>query len=402
MAETVLVVHGIANRSEKELEDHIAFLETKTNGAYEFIGCYWGDLGGISEGLEDALPVMRAVQQTAISPMKAAGMAGRLAEVRQELMGVSVVSEQEVAQILSQVIRDQLGLSAHVAKANQLAPDGLEPAILEEIKNTNALVLLTPDELQDAGKLMAEFIRAERSDPSTAHLKGVNAALGISDWTDYPKDAFRRFLGRLDAFAGRLISNGGGGINQGIRRALSDGVAQTLGDIVVYHEKKAKLHSRLFERLRENDKTLGSEENPVTVLAHSLGGIICLDAALGCEVFENGEDGEERDETLHIKRFLTFGTQAAFFHIISPRSGISQYKPGSPVELPSTIGRWCNLWHPLDILAFTAGKVFKFSDGTAPADYRIDSTLSEEWHFKGWLHSSYWSHPMLIEKLKSF
>lgn len=123
-----------------------------------------------------------------------------------------------------------------------------------------------------------------------------------------------------------------------------------------------------------------------------------MDAALGCVV---DVDGNEVKWKLHIKRFVTFGNQAAFFHIMSPRPALAKYRAGEPVVLPSSIGPWANLWHPMDILAFTAGRVFKLSDGSAPTDHRIESDFSDIKESKGWMHSSYWTHEKLPEVLMS-
>lgn len=265
MADMVLVVHGIDNRDPSAFEAQIQYLKSRTNDAYTFIPGFWGELGGISEGLSDALPVMREVKQRE-DYEKAGNVIDWLGQVHGELVG-DASGEQEIAELLTRAVRGHLGIANHPTKANQVAGDSLDKVVLESIRSSEALRLLTPPELEQAGALIADFILADQGDtpdglPSD-NLKGLKAAASVSEWASRRRGPLRRFMDRIDEFAGRLISNGGGAINQAIRRSLSDGIAQTLGDIVVYHEKKKSIHTRLYNTLRAVDKTLGSEENPL-------------------------------------------------------------------------------------------------------------------------------------------
>ena len=112
-------------------------------------------------------------------------------------------------------------------------------------------------------------------------------------------------------------------------------------------------------------------------MAHSLGGLLVLDAA----------PGTESGRTLWLERFVTFGSQAAFFHIMAPRKGLSAYAHGSHVSLPKSIATWSNLWHPLDLPAFVAGPVFRLAGGKPPVDIEVTAKASEIVDDKGWLHS---------------
>lgn len=75
---------------------------------------------------------------------------------------------------------------------------------------------------------------------------------------------------------------------------------------------------------------------------------------------------------LWTESLVTFGSQAAFFHICDPRGGqLTPYGGSVPVHLPPSLNRWTNLWESLDVLAFAASKVFQLHDGTAPVDLPV-------------------------------
>lgn len=146
---------------------------------------------------------------------------------------------------------------------------------------------------------------------------------------------------------------------QDMRGALTSAVLPFLADVIAYQSqgRRAVMHGRVREVI---DKELGVEfgtaSKPVTVIAHSLGGVIGFDMATA-----------ERDP-LHIDRFITLGSQPAFFHLLDPRSGNVPAFDGERVTLPPTIARWTNIWDEFDVLAFGVSEVFRLHDGSAPID----------------------------------
>jgi len=146
---------------------------------------------------------------------------------------------------------------------------------------------------------------------------------------------------------------------QDMRGALTAAMLPFLADVIVYqsHDQRALIHQRFREVIdKELGKDFGSQDKPLTVIAHSLGGLISFDMATA----ENAP--------LHIGRFITLGSQPAFFHMLDPRSAAVPAFQGEPVTLPASLGSWINIWDELDVLAFGAGEVFRLHDGSRPID----------------------------------
>lgn len=153
---------------------------------------------------------------------------------------------------------------------------------------------------------------------------------------------------------------------QDVRLWLTQQTLPFYADIIVYQSHTYRV--RIQQRVREViDQTFGpgagSADRPVKVIAHSLGGVITFDMACMAE------------DPLHLESFITLGSQPGFFHLQDPREGIEPFE-GEPVALPSTIGRWTNVWDEYDVLAFLASGVFKMHDGSSPTDVRVRGTRS--------------------------
>jgi len=173
-----------------------------------------------------------------------------------------------------------------------------------------------------------------------------------------------------------------------LRRALLPSASEGLGDLFVYVDRYEPIHRRLRDVLADAGNGWGAPDRPISVLGHSLGGIIAFDAA------------RSSVSPISIKRFVTFGSQPAVLHILDPdreilassRATVQRLPPFNgldKVRLPITIGAWLSIWHAMDPLAFLAGTVFELSDGSPVVDERIEGqegTWSNA-HFCYWKHT---------------
>lgn len=374
--EPLLVVHGIANRSREDFRAQCDWLQARLGERYTLIDVFWGDLGGISDGLVDALPAVfpfgddddgfhghltRAHAMLDGQAPAALAIAERVTGEKPPQGGFSVRADPQTDVL--QAIRVAVAQSDFVKNVT-------DPDVLNAVGDMVAAALAEPASGGEIGVRSGTF--TVRADLGSSVLGVVKAVINAAD----------RMIGKL---TGAL----GGTLNQFVRGKLAGPIALTLGDVVGYHQNREKIHARLFEILDEKAKGWGKPGKPVNVMAHSLGGLLVLDAALGA-----------CGHTLHIGQFVTFGSQPAFFHVMTPRKGLAPYVQGHPVVLPGSIGRWTNLWHPLDVLAFITATVFQLEGGCAPNDVQVQTNASTIVDASGWLHSVYWRSPELVAAWK--
>ncbi|MDG9927380.1 MULTISPECIES: hypothetical protein [unclassified Pseudomonas] len=375
-AEPLLVVHGIANRSHEDFLAQCSWLQEQVGERYKLIDVYWGDLGGISDGLVDSLP--------AIFPFSEEGV-----DFHEHLTRARALMDgsKPAAQAIAARVTGELPAQGSIRVRADPQTD-VHEAIREAVAQSTFVKDLTdPDVLNAVGDLVAAALAEQapggpfnvRSDTFTVRADLASSVLG----------AVKAVITAADAMIGKITGAVGGTLNQFVRGKLAGPIALTLGDVVGYHQNRQKIHERLFARLDVEAHGWGKEGKPVHVMAHSLGGLLVLDAALGA-----------CGRTLHIKRLVTFGSQPAFFHIMTPRYGLAPYQHAQPVALPASIARWTNLWHPLDVLAFVTATVFRLSDGGAPQDVQVQTNASTIADAGGWLHSVYWRSPELVAAWK--
>ncbi len=163
-------------------------------------------------------------------------------------------------------------------------------------------------------------------------------------------------------------------------------VLPIVGDILAYQgaHGRRRIQRRVREALPEG---WGTEERPISVIAHSLGGVIVFDMAV-CE-----------EPPLWIRHLFTLGGQASFFHLQDPRAGIAEAAPGRPVVVPRTIGRWTNFRDRHDWLAFEMGRVFCLHDGAPVAEVEVKSGITAlDGFFRS--HVAYWENETVLAEIR--
>jgi hypothetical protein len=375
----VLVVHGIANHDRAKFESHVRELETtisKDLPEVQLIPVFWGDLGGQSKDISDCLPLLKDGQWTT----RAEGVFS-IPPVGQEVRGEPILNNDQRAAIIAG--------SAMSTELVRNEPDATKAALAEALRHTDHLQKIDdPELLKAVGDIVRETL-ADNSAPPTGggfEVRGEEAVpIETRGWV---KDRVTGVISGIDKLLGKLVEDRLGILNQRLRNSLMNGLAATLGDIVAYHSNKKGIQQRLWDAIASFDPSYGTQARPIGVIAHSLGGVVSFDAMFAPA---NGT-------TLYVDSFVTFGSQAAFFEIIDPRTKVS-YSAGQPITLPNTLKKWINLWDVVDLLAFTAGTVFRLSDGSKPEDTPVEDPISVMLDAKLWLHSIYWQTPELVDAL---
>ncbi len=145
------------------------------------------------------------------------------------------------------------------------------------------------------------------------------------------------------------------------RGALSDGVLPMTGDILRYQARGDGVR-QLIKRTIEH-----TPGEAVTVLAHSLGGVACVDL-LAME-----------DLGRRVDQLITVGSQAPFFYECGALASV-EHPETLPGHFPHS---WLNIYDPWDLLAYRAAKVFP--------RHASDVEVSNGQPFP-FAHSAYWSN----------
>jgi hypothetical protein len=164
------------------------------------------------------------------------------------------------------------------------------------------------------------------------------------------------------------------------RGKLTDGTAPAAGDIVMYQARGGVFREFIREKIERANRL----DPPVVVLAHSLGGIACVDLYA---------EHEPKVPPPPIHALVTVGSQAPFLYEIN---ALQTLRYGE--ELPESFPKWLNIYDPRDLLSYLAAEVFRFEGKRVPdvRDEAVDNGLP----FPD-SHSGYWDNPHTWELLAS-
>ncbi|MFG1802922.1 hypothetical protein ACGFI4_22540 [Micromonospora carbonacea] len=366
----VFVIHGIANRDPQVVAGRVAELSAAALGRWTMHSAYWGDLGSSTLGVELAMPPgpgqswdVRDGGPPPVADDAGLGLAGPVpltpaqrlelvrARARQTLDPPPVESRDAPPDVTDEVL-DAIAQEWPRTRWLRHADD---PTLLAEVGAALAAAAL--DAVGDAGH--------EVRDPGAV------------------RRVIRRRLPELDRVAGAAVGAAGERFYTWARIARARYVALTLGDVLVYQRHGERIRARIREQITAVAGERAGREEPVHLIGHSLGAVVALDLATG-------------EDPVRTAGLVTFGCQWPLFHLFDPRGGqLAPYDGSGPVLLPDSVGRWANLWHPLDPLGFVASRLFRWADGSTPRDVRVEHLLSDQLY----THSAYWTNPRLVSVL---
>ena len=115
--------------------------------------------------------------------------------------------------------------------------------------------------------------------------------------------------------------------------AITDATSPFVADIIRYQARGAPMRDFVRARVAEL-------EPPVVLLAHSLGGIICVDMLIEAPI-------------PGVELLATIGSQAPFFYEVDALSSLPFGEP-----LPAHFPRWVNVYDLRDILSYEGKRIF--------------------------------------------
>ncbi len=169
-------------------------------------------------------------------------------------------------------------------------------------------------------------------------LLGPSPRLRIALYERLNADWPTKTLGVMDFFTRTVKRLATAAIRRN-RMGIMNAAALPVGDILLYQVHGHKIRDFIRTKLQ-------AAQAPITLVAHSLGGIACFDLLM-------------MPDAPKVDRFVTVGSQSAFFYEIGA-SESAQRPPRLTVayELPVTFPRWLNIYDRSDFLSFIAARVF--------------------------------------------
>lgn len=128
------------------------------------------------------------------------------------------------------------------------------------------------------------------------------------------------------------------------RNPINHAIAAALGDILLYQSRGGAIREFIAQKI-------AALPDPVTVVAHSLGGIACVDLLA------------TRNPPL-VARLVTVGSQSPYFYEIGALTACKR-----PERLPASFPPWLNLYDRNDLLSFVGARLF----GDQVADREVRS-----------------------------
>jgi hypothetical protein len=347
----IFVIHGVNVRSERQFRADVAELNSRVGSTWRFIPIFWGDLGAHDDGV------------TATVPRQSAEVS------LQTLLNVAARNTRaDIAEIVAAAAAQE----AMTKSTDPWRKDLIYADVEEEWRRTECLRLIEDPVLaEEIGAAIGDALAAT----SDNHVGSVR--------TDETRGITAGIVQVVDRVVGGVVGRLLGQINTSVRTNFGPIVARFLGDAFVFERDSSEIVSRLTDKVWQERR--GTAERPASILAHSLGGVIAFNAAV------------RASDAIHIDRFVTFGSQSAFFHVIREIGEVPRFDM-TAVRLPARIDRWLNVWEPLDPLAFLAAGVFQMSSGDSP----IDRELPHRPAHTLWTHSSYWKDPTFAAWVREF
>jgi len=395
---TLLFVHGTGVR-QSSYGDTLRLITEAMGVSAEVQPCYWGDLGSRLGASGQSIPAYDSTRgnlsleadstdsQNYSSALWQALLVDPLHELRS--LGLKPHSfvppfQQTQGQQLIQV-----GLQMELSEPLRalLLRGGIEPATFDtarrEVMASQALRKALVDTNEDMGEYRAAMARAWiAASANQAHEDRLRNT-GESWWPALVLDVDRRTQTE------KLLIEALGGEERGLanwvksnlwwsccglltpyianrRGMFSDRAYPAAGDIMLYQARGEAIRARI------RDHILAAAE-PVHLLAHSLGGVACVDLLV--------------TEALPVQQLITVGSQAPFLYEINALPSLPFGHP-----LPASLPPWLNIYDRRDFLSYIGSSIFP----SRIVDRRVDNRQA----FPA-SHSAYWWNAEVWEAIRS-
>lgn len=380
---TVVFIHGTGVREPgfSALAARFAAGLTGLRDGLRVVPYYWGDRYGatLAEGgacLPPEHGTTRALAGTDAADDDTAVWAALYAdpdtELRLAASGAGPVTELPPGSApADQKIRAQLATLA--AQGDDLAAE-LGPGLARAAADLAAHPLLAAAAAAlDADDLAHLLARALVARVITAALDTDFPVVPVGDTRDAVADRLAQTLGALPRGTERglrslLLRTAGSAASRAVvrrRRALTQATHPAAGDILRYLARGEQVRADLRN-------VVAGLEGPVTIVGHSLGGIIALDTLVATALPQ-------------VRLLVTAGSQGPFLYESGSLPTLTH-----PDPLPPHVPDWLNLYDPRDLLGYLGAALFPGRVTDIAVDSRQPFPAS---------HSAYWTNPDVYQHI---
>ncbi|WP_206790695.1 triacylglycerol lipase [Amycolatopsis sp. MtRt-6] len=373
MSRAVVFVHGTGVRGESYARS-FARIKAALPGGTQFSGCFWGategarlSAGGVSvprydstrgerdAAAEEELALWAVLYTDPWYELRLLRYAGDEAEnlppgavppavaLRAQVEGFTP-SDPLRTELAAAGLEQAFGEALTALVASPEFDDAAETAALDPVEHRKAVARAV---LAHALVATACAIDGETRDALVERLIDElhGYGRGIGDWLARP----------LKGIAARTVTS-----LVGRRRgSVTDAVSPAAGDILRYQARGAGIRDAIRQAVTDS----GAAE--VALLAHSLGGIACVDLLVSGKIPE-------------VDRLVTVGSQAPFLYEIG---ALASLEPPDP--LPGHFPSWLNIYDPRDFLGYVGQEVFPGRVTDVEVDNRQPFPQA---------HSAYWDN----------
>lgn len=384
----VVFIHGTGVR-EPAYSKNFSIISQKLkerNGNLRFHKCYWGgslgttlNAGGLSIPVSDT---KKAVEKDLSNEEYILGLWELLYQDPLIELQILAISSRENETVFGVKPGNDLDNKVRALIPSSNLQEMLANAGIEEFFRQAQTIIVNESDYQEAMKSAKEPLREYRLAiaralvaQSSLLVRNKYGEFALSLNGELRERIVEQIVAELGGTEKGLFSEVQQSISGTIRRIINNNLQRkrsgfsekysgTLGDILMYQARGQKL--RDFVRT-----TIESLENPIVLIAHSLGGIICVDLLL-------------EQQQPQVDLLVTVGSQAPILYELNALVG-REYEPN--YNLPASFPKWLNIYDRNDFLSYVGEKVFPGKI----QDVEIDSQQPfPESHGAYWNHDKVW------------
>lgn len=367
---------GVANRNALFRQFLLSPYAEATGDEIVVDSPYWGDLGGRLAWDGASIPLgdfeaLGAEDSDYLALQAATAATSSVADADQIVLEVvregSLLQAVDLLWAAAAMLSDDNAdvLSTQAPQAVAYARAHPSPSWLDKVDDDDALLV----------RLQRE-VAAASTEGTPGQPQDEWESLGVGELWNQLRTGLGRLRSAVTGTIGRAASDR-------IRPAVLPGLAMFLGDVFQYlhqHESDEPAIATVVGDSIRSASAGRSDEDPLVVVAHSMGGNITYDLLTSTL------------SDVEVDLYVTVGTQIGLFEELklfrSSDPSIPGDDPSRRVPRPDNVGRWINVFDFSDVLGYRVSSII---EGAEDLEYRTGGLLHA--------HNLYFVQPSFHERL---